>query len=169
MPTGRRGNTPGGSLRIVLGLAANTNSIICDGSREPETANGCPVLHRMRGPSAVRHSCATLNPDQPNARSPERAQRPCVFFLTLTYMDVGKPYEREVGRFLVPSPSGRVQARERKSRFTSKWAGFVNTVYGPPHDRKGDIEDEESSLRLCIRPSGGDCSPGQDEFRACLF
>ncbi len=91
LPTGRRGNTPGGSLRIVLGLAANTNSIICDGSREPETANGCPVLHRMRGPSAVRHSCATLNPDQSNARSPERAQRPRVFFLTLTYMDVGNP------------------------------------------------------------------------------
>jgi hypothetical protein len=59
LPTGRRGNTPGGSLRIVSGLAENTNSIICDGSREPETANGCPVLHRMRGPSAVRHSCAT--------------------------------------------------------------------------------------------------------------
>ena len=56
----------------------------CDGSREPETANGCPVLHRMRGPSAVRHSCATLNPDQPNARSPERAQGPCIFLLTLT-------------------------------------------------------------------------------------
>jgi hypothetical protein len=33
----------------------------------------------------VRH----LNPDQSNARSPERAQRPCVFFLTLTYMEVG--------------------------------------------------------------------------------
>ena len=93
LPTGRRGNTPGGSLRIVSGLAANTNSIICDGSREPETANGCPVLHRMRGPSAVRHSCATLNPDPSNARSRERAQRPCVFFLTLTYMDVGKPHQ----------------------------------------------------------------------------
>src|SRR6516225_5649272 len=58
---------------------------------EPETANGCPVLHRMRGPSAVRHSCATLNPDQSNARSRERAQRPYVFFLTLTYMEVGVP------------------------------------------------------------------------------
>jgi hypothetical protein len=81
----------GGSLRIVSGLAENPNSIICDSSREPETANGCPVLHRMQGPSAVRHSCATLNPDQPNARFPERAQRPRVFFLTLTYMDVGSP------------------------------------------------------------------------------
>jgi hypothetical protein len=35
-----------GSLRIVLGLAENTNSIFCDGSPEPETANGCPVLRR---------------------------------------------------------------------------------------------------------------------------
>jgi hypothetical protein len=32
-----------------------------------------------------------------------------------------------------------------------------------------DIEYERTSLRLCIRPSGGDCSPGQDEFHACLF
>jgi|SRR6516165_6305347 len=87
-----KGQCSGGSLRIVSGLAENTNSIICDGSGEPETANGCPVLHRMRGSSAVRHSCATLNPDQPNARSPERAQRPRVFSLTLTYMEVGMSY-----------------------------------------------------------------------------
>ncbi len=33
-----------GSLRIVSGLAENTNSIFCDGSPEPEAANGCPVL-----------------------------------------------------------------------------------------------------------------------------
>jgi hypothetical protein len=33
-----------GSLRIVSGLAENTNSIFCDGSLEPEAANGCPVL-----------------------------------------------------------------------------------------------------------------------------
>src|ERR1700757_2433163 len=38
------GRHSGGSLRIVLGLAENTNSIIGDGSPEPETANGCPVL-----------------------------------------------------------------------------------------------------------------------------
>ena len=35
-----------GSLRIVSGLAENTNSIFCDGSSEPEAANGCPVLLR---------------------------------------------------------------------------------------------------------------------------
>jgi len=32
-----------------------------------------------------------------------------------------------------------------------------------------DIEDDGGSLRLCIRPSDGDYSPGHDEFRACLF
>ena len=43
-----------GSLRIVSGLAENTDSIFGDGSSEPETANGCPVLlesrnHQPRG------------------------------------------------------------------------------------------------------------------------
>jgi hypothetical protein len=31
------------------------------------------------------------------------------------------------------------------------------------------LSNERSSLLLCIRPSGGDVSPGHDEFRACLF
>jgi hypothetical protein len=34
------GGDSGGSLRIVSGLAENTNSIFCDGSTEPEAANG---------------------------------------------------------------------------------------------------------------------------------
>jgi hypothetical protein len=38
------GGNSRGSLRIVSGLAENTNSIFCDGSQEPEAANGCPVL-----------------------------------------------------------------------------------------------------------------------------
>ncbi len=38
------GGNSRGSLRIVSGLAENTNSIFCDGSSELETANGCPVL-----------------------------------------------------------------------------------------------------------------------------
>ena len=45
----------GGSLRIVSGLAENTNSILCDGSSEPETANGCPVLQGQE-PPAERHN-----------------------------------------------------------------------------------------------------------------
>ena len=40
----------------VSGLAANTNSITCDGRQRPETANGCLVLQRQesrpRGPNA---------------------------------------------------------------------------------------------------------------------
>jgi len=31
-------------LRIVSGLAENTNSIFCADSSESQTANGCPVL-----------------------------------------------------------------------------------------------------------------------------
>ena len=43
-----------GSLRIVSGLAENTNSIFCDGSSEFETANGCLVLpSRNRLPRGI--------------------------------------------------------------------------------------------------------------------
>jgi hypothetical protein len=52
-----------GSLRIVSGLAENTNSIICDDSSESETAHGCPVLHGQE-PPAERHRCAMRHPDQ---------------------------------------------------------------------------------------------------------
>jgi hypothetical protein len=54
-------NYSGGSLRIASGLAENTNSIFCDGSREPEAANGCPVL-REQEPPAERHR-RTTKPD----------------------------------------------------------------------------------------------------------
>jgi hypothetical protein len=40
---GKEGNFRG-PIRIVSELAENTNSIFCDGSSEPEAANGCPVL-----------------------------------------------------------------------------------------------------------------------------
>jgi hypothetical protein len=42
------GGNSRGSLRIVSGLAENTDSIFCDGSSEPAAANGCPVLHGSR-------------------------------------------------------------------------------------------------------------------------
>ena len=123
-----KGQYSGGPLRIVSGLAENTNSIICDGSGEPETANGCPVLHRMRGPSAARHSCATLNPDQSNARSRERAQRPRAFFLTLTYMEVGYSEtggfaERmdEKSAFRPWGRKWRCSSRARHGRYPSTW------------------------------------------------
>jgi hypothetical protein len=44
-------------LRIVSGLAENTNSIFCEGSSEPETANGCLVLPSA-GTDAERHTVA---------------------------------------------------------------------------------------------------------------
>ncbi len=39
-PTERRRSNSRGSLRIVSGLAENTNSIFCEGPSGPETANG---------------------------------------------------------------------------------------------------------------------------------
>src|SRR5258708_7449207 len=54
LPTERRRSSSRGSLRIVSGLAENTNSIFCDGSSEPETANGCLVLPSA-GTDAGRH------------------------------------------------------------------------------------------------------------------
>ena len=80
-----------GSLRIVSGLAENTNSIFCDGSSEPEAANGCPVLlrsrnHQPRGKGA-RKSILTRH----TARSPEREKKTRAFRLTKTYMDGGHP------------------------------------------------------------------------------
>jgi hypothetical protein len=50
-------------LRVVSGLAEDTNSINCEG-HEPDAANGCLVLLGMPGPSAVRQSCADRDPDQ---------------------------------------------------------------------------------------------------------
>jgi hypothetical protein len=49
---------------------------------QPEAANRCPVLLKSRGPPAVRQSCAADDPDQRNARSPERTLRASCFLLT---------------------------------------------------------------------------------------
>jgi hypothetical protein len=78
-----------GPFRVVSGLAENTNSIFCDGSSEPEAANGCPVLrgrrdHQPRG-SIARSEILT----RPLARSPQRAKESRAFYLTMTYMDGG--------------------------------------------------------------------------------
>jgi hypothetical protein len=50
LPTERRSSHSRGSLRIVSGLAENTNSIFGDSSSELETANGCLVLQGSRNP-----------------------------------------------------------------------------------------------------------------------
>jgi hypothetical protein len=78
-----------GSLRIVSGLAENTNSIFCDSSSDLEAANGCPVLlesrnHQPRGKRAQQKILIKLT-----TRSPARVKETCAFPLTKTYMDGG--------------------------------------------------------------------------------
>jgi len=51
---GEEGNFRG-PLRIVSGLAENTNSIFCDSSSELEAANGCPVLRGVGTTSREAH------------------------------------------------------------------------------------------------------------------
>jgi len=53
-------------LRIVSGLAENTNLIFCADSSESQTANGCPVLpgsrdHQPRGNGARTEIPPTIN------------------------------------------------------------------------------------------------------------
>jgi hypothetical protein len=63
-----------GSLRIVSGLAENTNSIFCDGPPRPETANGCLVLPGA-GTDAERHTVRHRTSwNSRFARSRERAR-----------------------------------------------------------------------------------------------
>ena len=67
------GGNSRGSLRIVSGLAENTDSIFCDGSTQPEAANGCPVLQGCRNPQprGTRAQRETLI--RAKTRSPQRA------------------------------------------------------------------------------------------------
>ena len=74
-PAGHRlgdGGDSRGSLRIVSGLAENTNSIFGADSSESQTANGCPVLLKQE-PSAERQTCAVIDPDQDQRRALQRA------------------------------------------------------------------------------------------------
>ena len=62
LPTERRRSNSRGSLRVVSGLAENTNSIFCDGPSGPETVNGCPVLRRQEPlPRGTRCGLQILN------------------------------------------------------------------------------------------------------------
>ena len=79
-----------GSLRIVSGLAENTNSIFCDGLQGPETVNGCPVLRRRN--HAERHICELRVLAYAFLRAPlKRASGELRLLLTKTYMEVGYP------------------------------------------------------------------------------
>ena len=61
-PTEQRSSRLPRPLRIVSGLAVNTNSIFCDGSLEPKAANGCPVL-RTAGTTSREADVRTAKPD----------------------------------------------------------------------------------------------------------
>ena len=83
-PAGHRlgdGADSRGSLRIVSGLAENTDSIFGADSSEPQTANGCPVLlesrnHQPRGKRAQPSILVS-----PKTRSPARLwENPCFSF-----------------------------------------------------------------------------------------
>src|ERR1039457_6139494 len=99
-------------LRIVSGLAENTNLIFCADSSESQTANGCPVL---RGAGTIsREATVRERRSRPQsiARSPERAQESCAFLLTLTYIDAGQP----TGTNMEDSDSRSRQTRLRRIR-----------------------------------------------------
>jgi len=76
-PAGHRlgdGGNSRGSLRIVSGLAENTNSIFCDCSSELEAANGCPVLLKAGTISREANVRSHRSPQDQRARSPERVK-----------------------------------------------------------------------------------------------
>src|ERR1700685_3419814 len=78
-----------GSLRIVSGLAENTNSIFCDGPTGPDAANGCPVLRRSRNHQPRGKGAQSSILIRHTTRSPEREKKARAFLLTETYMEAG--------------------------------------------------------------------------------
>ena len=78
-----------GALRIVLGLAANTDSTFGDVLQGPETANECPLLRRQEPPPrGIPASCGYWRVRWCALLRSAR-QENCVFPLTKTYTDVG--------------------------------------------------------------------------------
>ena len=69
-------------LRIVSGLAENTNSIIGDGPSGPETANGCPVLRERRNLCREAHVRAAGSGICVLRAPPKRASGELRFLLT---------------------------------------------------------------------------------------
>ena len=78
---GEGGNSRG-SLRVVSGLAENTNSIFCDGSLRSLRQQMDVRFCLMQEPSAERQTRAAMDRDQPITRSPERGQKTRAFILT---------------------------------------------------------------------------------------
>lgn len=127
----RRRSNSGGSLRIVSGLAENTNSIFGDGSSELEAANGCVVLLQSRNQRPRGHRCAKAHPDSINARSPERATDTCAFLLTLTYIEVANweitPVLPFWGYFSMGGFSAKCRDTDRLEQFNERF-GLVASI-----------------------------------------
>src|SRR5258708_24533209 len=80
LPPERRRSNSRASLRIVSGLAENTDAIFCDDPQGSETANGCPVLRRQEPPPrGTGASCGFWQVRR--ARSSEARVRRTVFSL----------------------------------------------------------------------------------------
>ena len=105
-PAGHRlgdGGDSRGSLRVVSGLAENTNSIFCDSSSELEAANGCPVLLESRN-HQLRSIRAQLSiPIRPTTRSPARLKKTRAFLLTKTGSKIIRQAGSATGSTLYPS------------------------------------------------------------------
>jgi hypothetical protein len=68
-------------------------------------------------------------------------------------------------RYISESVGNNEGIQKRASRKLSR---LVTGMYGPPHDCKGKLRGEKTSLRKCIRPLMEISSPGHDKLRACL-
>jgi hypothetical protein len=87
LPTERTRSNSRGLSPNCFGLAANTNSILCDGPQEPETVTGGPVLPRQEPlPGGTVRDCEFRRCW--SARSPAAPGEVRVPF-DKTYMDVG--------------------------------------------------------------------------------
>jgi hypothetical protein len=127
----------GGSRRIVSGLAENTDSIFCDGSAEPEAANGCPVLLKA-GTTSREAPTRTATPDTTHcAFSRTRPEHLC---LPLTNDVHGGPFctrRSHAGRF------GGLKRAQLRSRFGDGGAQ-TGGVGGEPRNRC-DLDNEIST------------------------
>ena len=76
---GEGGGLLGGSLRVVSGLAVNTNSIFGADPHGSQTANGCPVLRHAGTTSREAQVRSSRILFRPTVRSPERTQESRAF------------------------------------------------------------------------------------------
>ena len=168
-PAGDRlgdGGDSRGSLRIVSGLAENTNSIFCDSSSVLEAANGCPVLLERRNHQPRGKSCAHIDPHQTTTRSPARVENTRAFLLTKTYMEGGDTTNIQI--WLRLPHSLRISATVCETAITSSSAKKIATTapgqmlsgasvpcarYSPTYNDKASRSTENDSRRPFVSGS----------------